>query len=136
MTDSEIDRLVAEKVMGWHLDPSHPVTDPLNSGPAWRRADGSHTYHYLNDLRFAPSTDLNAAVEAALTRPCDNWSALTIQNAGRGWTAGWWMHGGGHGEPPSGWALKVSAPTPARALCLALLKAVGALPAGNEGGAL
>lgn len=132
MTNEEIDRLVAEKVLG------------LTEGQGFRMVPAADTQlvalrpedeEYGSWPIFWPSTDLNAAVEAA---------------AGRGWC----LHTLHRDRPlykakvvkvafyPDSDCIslrcegEVESDTPARALSLALLKAVGALPAGNEGGAL
>jgi hypothetical protein len=111
----ELDILVAEKVMGL----THERAIELR---------------FLHDqVGFIPlgagycySTDIAAALEVvervAYSRG-EHWFA--IEQGGDGWVAGWRYADACQDDP--GWEILATAPTVAHAICLAALKAVGAL---------
>jgi hypothetical protein len=129
MTDEEVDRCIAEKVMGW----IPRVVDGL-AEYAWqyreRGVAGERTVKYACDWK--PSADLNQAIDAAkkegLERHiqekswAESWVAgFAMAWDGEEWEAGWQM-GGPEGtdwyDPWMGYSKN-----PARAVCNAVIAA-------------
>lgn len=130
LAGKELDRLIAEKVMRWRLDISYPYRPDneagwrIGGGPEWLNEKGEPTYHFFNDCPFCPSTDLDAAVEATealapiapgASAAC-SWRFRLLRDHDRGYWADVWTI-----AEDASW--QAGAPTPALALCRALLKA-------------
>src|SRR3990167_6527685 len=115
----ELDKLIAEKVMGWRLGAPHYVHGPLMHGGsmqrAWEgsglpRADGSSPFSW----GFKPSTDISAAWEIVEKLNEVQGGIFSLGKNGDAWICFW-----GHGDGPS-----ATADTAPLAICHAALKAV------------
>lgn len=137
----ELDMEVAEKVMGWRwwaAKNSEGVRRKFIEEPDWKPED---TYTPLGieqcEVRPAegeePYSDAHRAVPRYSTSILDAWKLVERLrarftnfnlHASNGWAAGFWNVGGDGKEYGGGSA---TADTPALAICLAALKAVGAI---------
>ena len=118
MTNSEIDRLVAEKVMGWHIDEYGEGW--LTSDGKWAR-DASSLHSILTDGEYwHPSTNIAQAMEALEPLGKLGYYLVLSQNGfSKGWVAKLVNSDNPNKDRRSWWAY-----TPAAAICLAIVGAV------------
>lgn len=122
----EIDRLVAEKVMGWKL--ANRQANGWGSGPpVWLTgADQDDEMSSPTWQEFSPSSCLDEALIAARAWVKDEYRSVTITigNGGVSWAYCKFLERGYRPFQDSHW--EASADTIPMAICLAALKAVGA----------
>lgn len=107
MTDRELDALVAEKVFGW----KEIAESPINGALCGSKPDGEHGYKY-EIPRYG--SDIAAAWQVVEEmESCGKRVTIHREGSGDDWAADF-----GHGY-------YAAANEPARAICLAALKAIG-----------
>jgi hypothetical protein len=118
----DIDREVAERVMGWKLyDPSSQFADGLDHS-SWTMKDHKLWYKPRNEWR--PSTNIAQAFKVVEKLAELGWIGIEIRRgcvSGK-WEMTWSMN------IPGLWRIGPQADTPAEAICLAALKAVEEKP--------
>jgi hypothetical protein len=118
MTDAEVDQFIAEKVMGWTLENDRWLDGPLV---------------IVAECRFAPSIDLNQAIEAAekvglRIRFGKRYSrfgrfSLILDEDSDIWVAGWFHEESVQDDAWNEVDCAGRAPTPALAVCRAVIAA-------------